>query len=111
MSFQDPDQREAWAKRAEEKRTECLLRGGHDYHTEGAGIDTCKRCDARDPNPKPRVTLAAQNYRAVYDPKNKKIIIEMCHKDALGNDRWESDREVKSEDWPIYLLLTQGVRP
>jgi hypothetical protein len=110
MSFQDPDDREKWAKRDAEQRTKCMLSGGHVYLTTGLSADTCKNCGFADPNPKPRVVLKADSYRAVHDPKNKKVIIEQRQTDAVGGDKWEWMEDIDSESWPIYVLLVRGVR-
>lgn len=116
MSFQDPDQREAWAKRAEQDRERCRKAGRHEYVGSG---DRCVVCSAASPDSiKPRITLATPDYRAIHNPQTGNVTIEKRSTDILGADRWDhvaslSNTHSRSEPSSHHLieLLTKGARP
>jgi ribosomal protein L37E len=116
MSFMDPDQREAWAKRAEAQREQCRKNGGHTW---GAHTGQCNVCGiASEESKKPRVTLVADDYRSVFYPTNGSIVIEKRSTDSLGADRWDvidtlSNTQSRSEKshHHIIALLSKGAKP
>ncbi len=115
MSFQDPDDREAWAKRAVEQRAKCA-KTSHQFVGSG---DRCVVCSAVNPEAlKPRVTLVTSEYRAVHDPKLETVTIEQRGTDAVGAERWSaiktlSSNQSRSEEShrPIFVLLSKGTKP
>lgn len=72
---------------------------------------------------KPRVTLVAENFRAVFDPPSGDIIIEKLCKDAIGTDCWGfldrlassvprgEQRMSSSTHFAILTLLANGKKP
>lgn len=78
---------------------------------------------AYDDDAKPRVTLVAENLRAVFDPPTGDIIIEKLCKDAVGTDCWGfldrlassvprgDQRMSSSTHFAILTLLANGKKP
>jgi hypothetical protein len=63
----------------------------------------------------PHVTVEAGNYRAVFDPILKQVVIEKRDQDALGVTCWVTVSTIKTSgrtcdlpSWPLYVLLSGG---
>lgn len=116
MSFIDPGLRETWARDAERARERCRRSGAHEYVGSG---ERCVVCSAVNPDTqRPRVTLVAGDFRAVFHPPTGNVVIEKRSTDSLGADRWDvidtlSNTQSRSEKshHHIIALLSKGAKP
>lgn len=67
------------------------------------------------PNVGPRITIEVDNYRSVFDPVAKQVVIEKRDQDALGAPCWITVTTIKTSgrscdlpSWPLYVLLSGG---
>lgn len=93
MSFIDPDLREQWAKDSAERKERCRKAGTHAFEST---THLCNVCGLLDPaRMEPRVVLmsAGRSVRAVFVPKESKVVIETMSKDSLGAERWTPTHE------------------
>lgn len=107
----DPDFRDLLRKN-DEDRSKRQLVCTHEF---GHG-EACILCEL--PNPNPRVVLVLDNLRAVYKPKENKIVVEARTSDALGAERWDCKFEFRRPTDPNldidqmkFDLIVRGKRP
>jgi ribosomal protein L37E len=116
MSFMDPDFRERLERDGRESRERCQKAGRHEFVGSG---ERCAVCSVPNPeHQKPRVTLVAGDFRAIFKPVSGDVVIEQRSFDSLGAERWDAietlsnthSRSEKSQHH-IIALLSKGRAP